>query len=253
MRFVSFLLLVSLAGCLPVPNGVKRMRDSVNKPSGAPSPHDRRAEAVTDAAPDVVRAHLAAVWPGVPIGSLDTWSGQPLAAEVTPSAQGSRIRLAYYVQSYEESGADTLHARLLALSDTLRQPPVSAGFGVIPTLGDPACLYEPGLNAPLPTEPDTLDMAPALLPSQEEAYAELGKRLRYPEMAKRAGLEGRVLVHFVVDTTGTPTCITVPVGLGGGLDEEAVAAVRSLRFSPGLKDGEPTKAEFVAPITFRLR
>ena len=254
MRFGLLLVVfvVVAAGCLPVPNSVRRMRDSVNNPTTA-TPRDLRAEAITTASPAVVRSRIAAVWPDVPVGNLETWSGRPMAAEVVPDPQGARIRLAYYALSREASAPDTLRDRMLALSDTLRQPPVSAGFGFVPTYGDPACLYERGFDRPPNPEADTLDVAPQLLPSQEEALTEVQRLLQYPEMAKRAGIEGRVFVHFVVDPAGVPSCVTVPIGIGGGLDEAAAFAVRSLRFAPGMKDGKPAEAKFAVPITFRLR
>ncbi len=75
----------------------------------------------------------------------------------------------------------------------------------------------------------------------------------YPDLAKKAGIEGRVLVEFVVDETGSVMDPTVVSGIGGGCDEEAIRAVQAARFTPGTKDGRPVPVKMTIPITFKLQ
>lgn len=78
-------------------------------------------------------------------------------------------------------------------------------------------------------------------------------RVVYPEMARRAGIEGTVFVQFVVDEQGNPSEITVVRGIGGGADEAAMRAVQQTRFEPGRQRGQPVKVRMSLPVRFRLR
>ena len=81
----------------------------------------------------------------------------------------------------------------------------------------------------------------------------LQQRIQYPELARRAGIEGTVFVQFVVDEQGRvndPVCVRDP---GGGTCEEALKAVRASEFKPGKQRGKPVKVRFSLPVKFRLR
>jgi protein TonB len=60
---------------------------------------------------------------------------------------------------------------------------------------------------------------------------------RYTEEAKAAAIEGTVVLDLVVDETGKVREVHVVSGLGHGLTEAAIAAIKDCRFSPGEKDG----------------
>lgn len=91
-----------------------------------------------------------------------------------------------------------------------------------------------------------------VLPQLEGGLRALAQNVHYPELAKLAGVEGRVIVEFVVDETGTVRAPRVVKGIGSGCDEAALAAVEAATFSPGLQDGEPVKVKLVLPISFKL-
>ena len=93
---------------------------------------------------------------------------------------------------------------------------------------------------------------PEMLPNQSEALQKLGECIQYPEIAKKAGIEGRVFVQFVVDEEGNMTEPKVMRGLGAGTDQEALRCVQILSFSPGMQRGKPVKVKMSLPITFRL-
>lgn len=75
----------------------------------------------------------------------------------------------------------------------------------------------------------------------------------YPEFARRAGIEGRVIVQFVVDERGNVTDPVVVRSPNELLSEAALAEVQTLRFTPGQSGGRPVKVRFSLPVTFRLR
>lgn len=94
---------------------------------------------------------------------------------------------------------------------------------------------------------------PEMQPSQTEGMRQLGQCIQYPEIAKKAGVEGRVFVQFIVDEQGNVQSPTVTRGLGAGTDQEALRCVQTLTFSPGMQRGKPVKVKMSLPVTFRLR
>jgi periplasmic protein TonB len=90
------------------------------------------------------------------------------------------------------------------------------------------------------------------MPELIGGLAELQRRIVYPEIARLAGIEGRVMVQFVIDEQGRVHNPVVVRGIGGGCDEAAIEAVKDARFTPGMQRGQPVKVRYTLPITFRL-
>ena len=80
----------------------------------------------------------------------------------------------------------------------------------------------------------------------------LQSQVYYPEMARRAGIEGRVTVQFIVNEQGRVENPRVIRGIGGGCDEVALEAVSKAKFVPGLQRGRPVRVQYSLPIVFRL-
>ena len=78
------------------------------------------------------------------------------------------------------------------------------------------------------------------------------ENLRYPDVARRAGIEGRVSVQFTVDVNGNVSDAQVLRGIGGGADEEAVNAIMNTQWTPGRQRGRPVPVRFVYTVQFRL-
>jgi protein TonB len=74
----------------------------------------------------------------------------------------------------------------------------------------------------------------------------------FSEEARKAKFSGNVLVYFVVDENGNPTHVRVMRGVGMGLDEKAVEAVRQYKFKPGMKDGKPVKVDLAIEVNFQI-
>lgn len=91
------------------------------------------------------------------------------------------------------------------------------------------------------------------MPELIGGLAELQKNIRYPEMARRAGIEGRVYVQFIVNERGEVENPQVIRGIGGGADEEAIRAVSQAKFKPGMQRGRPVRVQYSLPVFFRLQ
>jgi protein TonB len=81
----------------------------------------------------------------------------------------------------------------------------------------------------------------------------LQQKIKYPEIAKKAGVEGRVFLQFVVDENGNVVDPVVTRGIGAGCDEEALRAIRQAKFKPGMQRGKAVKVKMSLPITFKLK
>lgn len=90
------------------------------------------------------------------------------------------------------------------------------------------------------------------MPELKGGLAGLQKKVRYPEMATRAGIEGRVTIQFIVNERGEVENPRVIRGIGGGCDEEALRAVKSAKFTPGMQRGRPVRVQYSLPIVFKL-
>lgn len=78
--------------------------------------------------------------------------------------------------------------------------------------------------------------------------------IKYPTIARKANVEGRVYVKFVVDKNGDVRNAQVVRGIGAGCDEEALRVIRLAKFEPGrLEDGEAVNTELSMSIMFKLR
>ncbi len=87
----------------------------------------------------------------------------------------------------------------------------------------------------------------------EELYKYIGRNIRYPNIARENGVEGKVYINFVVEPTGAVSNVKVLRGIGAGCDEEAVRVVKSLpKWKPGKQRGKPVRVSYNLPITFKL-
>ena len=81
----------------------------------------------------------------------------------------------------------------------------------------------------------------------------LSENLRYPPNAQRKGIEGTVIVAFVVNTDGTTTAIEILRSVGGGCDEEVIRIVKgSPKWTPGMQRGTPVRTRMRLPLRFML-
>lgn len=84
--------------------------------------------------------------------------------------------------------------------------------------------------------------------------AAIQKSVKYPRMAQNNGVEGRIFVSFTVNAEGNVSDVKVVKGLGSGLDEETIRAVKTLpKFIPGKQNGRAVSVSFTVPITFKIQ
>ena len=90
------------------------------------------------------------------------------------------------------------------------------------------------------------------IPQLIDGITGLMKHVVYPELAIRAGVQGRVYVLVYVNEVGDVVKAEVLRGIGGGCDEAALAALKKAKFIPGKQRGKPVKTRISIPVEFRL-
>jgi len=91
------------------------------------------------------------------------------------------------------------------------------------------------------------------MPDPIGGIAGIQSRIVYPEIAKRAGVQGRVFVKAFVDESGNVQKVELIKGIGAGCDEAAMDAVKQTKFKPGKQRGKAVRVQVSIPILFRLQ
>lgn len=107
-----------------------------------------------------------------------------------------------------------------------------------------------------PKEYDYVTEMPSFPGGDEGKLQFVSACARYPQLAREMGMEGTVLVSFVVDETGRVTDVKVVRGIMGGkdLEREALRVIEKMPlWSPGKMNGVPVRVRQVMPVKFTLR
>ncbi len=91
------------------------------------------------------------------------------------------------------------------------------------------------------------------MPSPIGGLEAIYKSIKYPEIAKKAGVEGKVYALAYINESGTVDKVQIIKGIGAGCDEEVIRAVSAAKFTPGMKEGKPVKVKLSLQIKFKLR
>ncbi len=92
-------------------------------------------------------------------------------------------------------------------------------------------------------------------PGGEKAlFSFLGNNIKYPEVAKKNKVTGRVFVTFVVEKDGSVADVKLLKGIGSGCDEEAMRVIKSMpNWKPGTQRGKAVRVQYNLPIKFALQ
>jgi TonB family protein len=100
---------------------------------------------------------------------------------------------------------------------------------------------------------DMVEERPQFPGGDEALLSFLGSNMHYPDEARTKGVEGRVIVKFVVAKTGAITDAKIVRGIGSGCDEEALRVINSMpAWKPGKDKGKPVNVFFTLPISYKL-
>jgi len=104
----------------------------------------------------------------------------------------------------------------------------------------------------LDINPNEFSIYAEVMPEIVGGLNSLQEKITYPEIAKRAGIEGKVYVLTFIDENGDVAAAKVIKGIGAGCDEEALNAVKNTKFTPARDKGKNVKVQVSVPIYFKL-
>jgi TonB family protein len=82
----------------------------------------------------------------------------------------------------------------------------------------------------------------------------LQANIKYPELAKESGIQGKVFCNFVVDKEGNVTNVKVLRGIGYGCDQEALRVIKAMpTWTPGKQNGRNVNVHYNLPVFFKLQ
>ena len=78
------------------------------------------------------------------------------------------------------------------------------------------------------------------------------KNVVYPQTAKDQGIQGKVMIKTIIDENGNVVETEILESVNADCDKAAMDAINKTKFTPGIKDNKPVKAEVTIPIMFKL-
>ncbi len=113
---------------------------------------------------------------------------------------------------------------------------------------------------PPPPPPEAIDdSVPVFVPHDEPpepigGYAAIQSKLVYPEIARKAGVEGRVMIWAQIGVDGSVMRTRVMKSLGpNGCDEAAISAIKAVKWKPAMQRDKPVRVWVAVPVDFRLK
>lgn len=101
---------------------------------------------------------------------------------------------------------------------------------------------------------DVVETMPKFPGGQSGLMAYLSQNVKYPAISAENGIQGRVMVAFVVEKDGSISNVQVTKSVDPSLDREAVRVVKAMpNWSPGTQNGSAVRVRYHVPITFRLQ
>ena len=101
---------------------------------------------------------------------------------------------------------------------------------------------------------DIVEEAPEFPGGNSSLLKFLSKNIKYPLVAEQNGIQGRVIVKFIVDEDGSVVDPKVVRSLDPACDKEAIRVVKLMpKWKPGKQDGKPIRVEYSMPVNFKLQ
>lgn len=101
---------------------------------------------------------------------------------------------------------------------------------------------------------DVVEQQPAFPGGQSALLQWLSQNIHYPAVAEENGIQGRVVVSFVVEKDGSISNVQVVRGVDPSLDKEAARVVKAMpKWTPGKQNGQAVRVKYNVPVTFKLQ
>ena len=101
---------------------------------------------------------------------------------------------------------------------------------------------------------EVVDKMPSFPGGQGAMYDFIARNIQYPKVAEENGVQGCVIVTFIVKKDGSLSYVRVVKSVDPALDKEALRLIKSMpKWSPGINKGKYVNVTITVPVTFRLQ
>lgn len=101
---------------------------------------------------------------------------------------------------------------------------------------------------------DVVEQMPSFPGGSSKLMTYLSQNIKYPVVAEEHGIQGRVVVQFVVERDGSISDVKIVNSADPLLNSEAVRVIKSMpKWTPGKQDGQPVRVKYTIPVTFKLQ
>ena len=174
---------------------------------------------------------------------------QPIftAAPPPPADAPQVAEILYIVENDEEiveEKIETSESTTEAISGPVAQVsgPVATGPVVVEEASDEGEIFQ------------VVEQMPEFPGGMQALMAYLSKNIKYPSVAQDNGIQGRVLVSFVVNKDGSIVDPEVIKSVDAALDKEAMRVIKAMpKWNPGKQRGKPVRVKYTVPVLFRLQ
>ena len=98
------------------------------------------------------------------------------------------------------------------------------------------------------------EIMPAFPGGEGKLFEFISKNIKYPQLARETGTQGRVYISFIVEPDGSISHVELLRGIGAGCDEEALRVVKAMpKWSPGRQCGKAVRVVYNLPVNFKLQ
>lgn len=98
------------------------------------------------------------------------------------------------------------------------------------------------------------EIMPAFPGGETKLFEFISKNIKYPQLARETGTQGRVYISFIVEPDGSISHVELLRGIGAGCDEEAMRVVKAMpKWSPGRQCGKAVRVVYNLPVNFKLQ
>ena len=110
---------------------------------------------------------------------------------------------------------------------------------------------QPNVQPAVAAPSSALDQMPEFLGGMEALNTYLRNNIRYPQEAQKAGIQGRVIIQFIVSKDGSITDAEVVESVDPQLDAEGLRLIKNMpRWKPGMRKGQAIRVKQTLPIRF---
>lgn len=91
-----------------------------------------------------------------------------------------------------------------------------------------------------------------VMPVPKDGIQSIYSKIKYPEVAQKAGIEGKVYLLIYINENGDVDDVKVIKGIGAGCDEAAIEVIKETKFIPAQDNGIAVKVKLSLPFNFKL-